>query len=1207
MSETLPTILSDETAPTVTQISEETFEVIFASQQGPPGAQGIPGPSGADGPANSIQVADPDDITAGIGYASYLYADIDKRVSQFNVTGVDSELAVQEWTGDVWRVGTKKTGAGVARAMSLITDDANRLTIGAAGGIRVEDGNQLVLPATGFTSPALTFAGSLTSGIGFRETGFVRDFYFHSGGSAYLLNITDSFFNGAVRAVMSGSAQTSFALQTETGNVPNLYMIASVPSQVGYFGDTLPDSSIIYADATGGFYLGTLWTTPMHFGTNNTVQMTLGSTGGLTLLSGQMLLPDGSAALPSIAAASAPTTGIYFGSDNINFATMGVVRWQMTANAGNWIPTTNAVQSIGTSSFHIQNLHMQGTLRNYNPNGFTDSSNYESFDLVWGGNVATLRTFQVGTGVPRSMVISAGTVATPATITLTLDATARGAWSATGLQLKSDVSLAWSSSTVGGTSDTILLRDGANILAQRNSTTSQAFRLYGTYTDSSNYERGVIGWGANIFRVQIEQSGTGVTTRSMAIGTSGAGHLFLMTATLNRWAVSGTDGGFYPQSNNAYDIGTSTTVNAPRSIYVGTSFNAPAGTAAAPSVHIGTDANQLGLFRSAANTLGIAANGIAQVTFSTATFAPVTNAAYDIGTAPLKIKDIFHQGARYNYAEWIDASNYARLREFSNSTDQFLLMEALGTGVARDLTIGTSSATALQLRTSNTLRWSITSAGNIIAGLTNTYDIGTSLTVAAPRTIYAGTSMVAPVFSAAGTALLPGFTFSGDLDTGIYSQAADTLGFSVGGNLRVRINSTGILLQDQHQLRWRNAADNAYSVSLINDADNVLAQRNGTTAQAFRVYNTFTDASNYERGEVAWSGNVFRVGTTNAGTGTGRVLRFMTGGVDMWTISATGTFFPSSNATADIGTTSAHVRHAYMQGSWFNYGAFTDTSNYERGFIEWASTIFRIGTEKLGTGTARAMSLVTDGTSRWLVGATTGDLTPNGTGVYSFGSAASRALAGYFGGSTVTASTPMLDLDQTWNNGAVAFTAMKINAANTASLTTSKLLDLLANSISRFAVRRDGIVEVLNGQALRTNVAGGTFFFDLGIVTFRDGDAGGVSRVNLGGTTSAFPALKRNGAQIDARLADDSAFCVFRASALRLGAGTTLTDPVDGSLRIMDVAGTGGGFVESKEIADPSAPAANEGRLYFRDNGAGKTQLCVRFATGAVQVVATEP
>ena len=49
------------------------------------------------------------------------------------------------------------------------------------------------------------------------------------------------------------------------------------------------------------------------------------------------------------------------------------------------------------------------------------------------------------------------------------------------------------------------------------------------------------------------------------------------------------------------------------------------------------------------------------------------------------------------------------------------------------------------------------------------------------------------------------------------------------------------------------------------------------------------------------------------------------------------------------------------------------------------------------------------------------------------------------------------------------------------------------------------------------------------------------------------------------------------------------------------------GYVEGVEISDPSAPSSNRGRLYFRDNGAGKTQLVVKFPTGAVQVIATEP
>lgn len=51
-----------------------------------------------------------------------------------------------------------------------------------------------------------------------------------------------------------------------------------------------------------------------------------------------------------------------------------------------------------------------------------------------------------------------------------------------------------------------------------------------------------------------------------------------------------------------------------------------------------------------------------------------------------------------------------------------------------------------------------------------------------------------------------------------------------------------------------------------------------------------------------------------------------------------------------------------------------------------------------------------------------------------------------------------------------------------------------------------------------------------------------------------------------------------------------------------------GGYHEVVEQgSDPAAPAANGARLFAKDNGSGKTQLCVRFNSGAVQVIATEP
>ncbi len=48
-------------------------------------------------------------------------------------------------------------------------------------------------------------------------------------------------------------------------------------------------------------------------------------------------------------------------------------------------------------------------------------------------------------------------------------------------------------------------------------------------------------------------------------------------------------------------------------------------------------------------------------------------------------------------------------------------------------------------------------------------------------------------------------------------------------------------------------------------------------------------------------------------------------------------------------------------------------------------------------------------------------------------------------------------------------------------------------------------------------------------------------------------------------------------------------------------------FFETTEIAAPAAGAANTARIFAVDNGSGKTVLKVQFATGAAQIIATEP
>jgi hypothetical protein len=61
-------------------------------------------------------------------------------------------------------------------------------------------------------------------------------------------------------------------------------------------------------------------------------------------------------------------------------------------------------------------------------------------------------------------------------------------------------------------------------------------------------------------------------------------------------------------------------------------------------------------------------------------------------------------------------------------------------------------------------------------------------------------------------------------------------------------------------------------------------------------------------------------------------------------------------------------------------------------------------------------------------------------------------------GGTVTGSAPVIDMSQTWNAGAVAFTGLKANITDTASAATSKLVDLQVGGVSKFAVSKDGSV-----------------------------------------------------------------------------------------------------------------------------------------------------
>lgn len=120
-------------------------------------------------------------------------------------------------------------------------------------------------------------------------------------------------------------------------------------------------------------------------------------------------------------------------------------------------------------------------------------------------------------------------------------------------------------------SDTYLTRDAANTLVQRNGANAQAFRVYNTYTDASNYERGYFRFNSNVLEIGFESSGTGISSRSVLLQSSsgilslnGGGGLSLNSGGTARFTISGS--GFLAATDNTLDIGASG-ANRPRDIY----------------------------------------------------------------------------------------------------------------------------------------------------------------------------------------------------------------------------------------------------------------------------------------------------------------------------------------------------------------------------------------------------------------------------------------------------------------------------------------------------------------------------------------------------------------------------------------------------------------------------------------------------------------
>lgn len=175
-------------------------------------------------------------------------------------------------------------------------------------------------------------------------------------------------------------------------------------------------------------------------------------------------------------------------------------------------------------------------------------------------------------------------------------------------------------------------------------------------------------------------------------------------------------------------------------------------------------------------------------------------------------------------------------------------------------------------------------------------------------------------------------------------------------------------------------------------------------------------------------------------------------------------------------------------------------------------------------------------------------------------------------GATVTADKPLLDLTQTWNNGAVSFYGIRMDITQTA-VGGGALMDLRVGGSSKFNVRYDGN---LTTPICNVGNPGGNIFC-------------GIWNNSVDIVSGGKIGFNSNSSQIYGGSLDTN---IMRVAAGILGVR-------NGS--------TGGAAISMVEQTAPSAPSTNGVYIYAEDNGSGKTRLMALFPTGAAQQIAIEP
>lgn len=481
--------------------------------------------------------------------------------------------------------------------------------------------------------------------------------------------------------------------------------------------------------------------------------------------------------------------------------------------------------------------------------------------------------------------------------------------------------------------------------------------------------------------------------------------------------------------------------------------------------------------------------------------------------------------ALYNTAD--QTTNYERIREYFASNVASIRMEAGGTGVYRDFTIGTNTRLLSIINTPDAngifrfdISTSTASAAGVVIGRAQGGAQSTLTQSSGSFNILSLQSAINQSGTAGYTALLINPT-----ETATGSGAKRLLDLQVGGTTKFNVDNTGIatvaavgtaagslVSVDGAQTLTNKTLTNPHVNTIYDTNGNKSLQLNATASAvnylyvvngatgnsiSFRANGTDTNISigmfSKGSGQVqirsdtngfilagdSVASGVNYVGLTNAATGTGP------------TITSTG-----SDTNVDLNITAKGTGNLNIPtGTGLSQFNTSDkTTNYERVRHYWSGNIYNIMSEAGGTGTRRVMymSALFSSTAGLKLNTSTVNGVLEATNTSSTAGAINLKVSGTWTASSGVqyGTTIVPTVNQTSTAG---YTALLVNPTETGVGSGSNLLaDFQVGGTSKVSIKNDGVIFPVQAATASapTYVKGGVYF-DTTLNKLRVGGASG--------------------------------------------------------------------------------------------------------------------